>query len=357
MVYRGLGALSAWLIDRRILRRNLRALGAVREAAEDDELFAVEHVDAAIRRIFTGAFPQVVAADAEPEIQWELLLVVNRPGHDEDRVDVRVRARARHRPFPWFRSRASRAPTPTPVDERWTLRPRDGRWELASRGGNPRSAFPLKAPLIATPTADEERLTADSLRELAASDQPFPFATVATGDMHAELLDRSLIDARYTPDLLHASITRIVEAWELTSIGNEAPMRAVALAPAVDALLFPRQDPHVARLMVHDLRLVDLHVKTLGDALARVEVVVRGRRYLVAQRDGQHRAGAPHVEHTMHLDWLLTLDDPAPTTWILATTSDPFTAPEPPLPSIHAANTVSAHVRRIFHPRTWRASR
>lgn len=336
----GRRALVAAIVERRIARRSRRALAAAREAAEDEERFAPERLDAAIRRIAGGLLGDHYAA----QLRWELLRVINRAGIEEDRVLARVRARAPNRSR-GLRSRLA-ALTEPGMDERWTLAAQGEDWILIARSADARATLPLAAPLIPTPAADDERLSAASLQELARRDEAVRDWAGSGHDPAFELLDRSLLDGRYTPALMEAAIRRIVDAWEVAAAGNEAPLRLVATAPAVDALLHPRQDPHVARLVVRDLRVTRTQLRALDGTRAQVDVVVRGARWLVSARSGAHVAGAPHAERDMPLAWTLEIGDGGPSQWALVATSDPFTAAEPPAPAVRLLRRLSRRTDR-----------
>lgn len=348
----GWSRVSAALTERRIDHRHQRAIGAAWEAAEDEPVFAPDTIEATIRQLVGQAersWGTVLPGAHVVNVAWELLRVVNREGTAEDRVVVRVRVTVAHDrrarrypldPTPWLTSRR------LTVDERWTLGVQDGGWVLIAGSRDPHASLPLTTPLIATPAADTDRLGAESLQELAQTDRAFRDWSRTGTSPGAELLDRSLVDGRYAPALLDAAITRIVEAWEVAASGDDHPLRAVATDAASDMLLHPRQDPHNARLIVRDLQNLHTEVLDLDDLTAQVAVHLRAVRFLVSRNDNTHMAGDPEVTHTMQLRWTLKLRDAAPTQWELIDSTDPFTAPEPPMRSIRIWDAVLQRGRR-----------
>jgi hypothetical protein len=273
------GVASAWVIagideERRARlrllarRRARRARGAALEAALHDPAFAPENVRRSIGTILELAgvawrSPDGAALDdrrdgplirawAQSREAWlgtglrvigvpaiDLLRVVNREDEVEDRIVARVRFRV-HRDHP-----AAPEPPLSPhrlhLDERWTLC-RDGeRWLLVSVAGDPLAGPVLSAPLIPSPAYDTQRLEEASLSELAG--EP-PVGIANPGELYDHdapaplaLLDLSLSDGRFSPLLIAAGLSRIVEAWETASDGSEEPLTRVASKAAIRALL------------------------------------------------------------------------------------------------------------------------
>ena len=254
----------------------------------------------------------------------DLLSVVRRQDDDEDRVVARVRFRITSR-LPARGVRRGR------VDERWTFGWNEGQLELLAVGGDPLAGPILSAPLVPNPAADTERLHAESLAELAF-DQQIPDDVelsdlVRSDDPPAFALpDLSVVDSRFQPALIAASIAHIIESWEVASTGSEAPLAAVADAGARDALLRP--GPH-ARLLVRDavlvswepirLRLVD-HPPSVDIALD-----VRAVRFVVDDQ-GSRVAGNAGEPHDMALNWVLELTDLPAIPWRLTRSSSPAMA-------------------------------
>src|SRR3954447_26129419 len=70
------------------------------------------------------------------------------------------------------------------------------------------------------------------------------------------LLDLSLVDSRFAPALLEASLVRLVEVWEEASRTSEKPLLEIASATAARALLPPTEEPFEPRLLLRDATLV-----------------------------------------------------------------------------------------------------
>lgn len=329
-------------VDRQIARRSARARGAAREAAEDDRRFAPEHIEAAVERLLAASqaeWRQSFPGARVQQLRLEVLGVINRPGEHEDRLTLRIGVKLRHDRAPrlfWLDPTPWLVPHHVTIDERWTLAIRDGDWALVDRDGDPRARVVLAMPLIAEPAADVQRLSAASLRELAEPPVTDLQWVGHSDDARMELLDRSLVDARFQPALLDAALRRIVEAWELAASGDEQTLGALASDAAVRQLLTPAGRPETSRLQVHDLELVGTEVQRLVGHIVTVSVDLRARRYVIDHRTGKRIAGNPRVTHTMKLQWELELTDDGPAQWRLIASNDPLDACEPQSMSIRA---------------------
>lgn len=162
--------------------------------------------------------------------------------------------------------------------------------------------------------ADASRLGDDvALSNLVTADEPPDLA----------LLDLSVLDGRFLPDLIEAELVHLLEAWEGAVIGPEGPFEALASAEARAALLRPA--PGV-RLVVHDPVLkswkpTKLHLLRRPPAI-ELTLDVEAVRYLV-DADGRPRAGNWKATRRMALTWTLENTGSAGTPWRLAVSNVP----------------------------------
>ena len=334
-------------------RRARRAEGAAAEAALDDPSFAPQQLKRSARTmldeaaaVWRGEDPpglakrpdaQLIRGWARSREDWlgsglriagdptvELLRVVNRADADEDRVVMRLRFHV-HVDQP--RGQEPLSPHRFGLDERWTMC-RDGtRWLLVSVAGDPLAGPVLTAPLIPTPAYDEQRLRELSLRELTNQ-------KTAAGVNPGELVDRdapaalalrdlSLADERFSPLVLAAALAHLVEAWEESSDGSEAPLRRLASDDAVRALFYPQGDG--VRRYVTDATLDSWDVRELDLDVAppaiKVAVTVTAASYL---DEGTYVSGSDRERHKMTLTWTLELTPAGADTprWRLTSSSD-----------------------------------
>ncbi len=262
-------------------RRAPRGRRAATEAALDDPAFAPERIEAAV----AATLPQVLGDEGHvagrPRV--DILSVVNREGDIEDRVVVRVRARF------------LRGPTAPPamrsglLDQRWTLVHHRQEWRLATDTGDPLDPTLLSAPLIASPAEDTARLAEASLQELTERRRPGEPPPSELTDTAApplrQLRDLSVADERFAPMLIEAAVAHIVEAWEQSSVGSDAPLLAVATGAGAHALTFP--EAGTGRRHIRDARVERWDVTRLDVAAAPPMVEVRIRWCL------SHSADAP----------------------------------------------------------------
>jgi hypothetical protein len=109
--------------------------------------------------------------------------------------------------------------------------------------GDPLSSVVMSSPLIASPASDEERLRETGLQELGAAGAVTGANAGALVDPDAppseKLNDLALLDDRFDPALIEATIKLIVEAWEAVSDGPARPLSEVATKNGIRALEHP----------------------------------------------------------------------------------------------------------------------
>ncbi|HEY2214897.1 MAG TPA: hypothetical protein VGH31_07570, partial [Acidimicrobiales bacterium] len=242
----------------------------------------------------------------------------------EDRIVARVRLRIRcKRP-----KVGMLGPHHAHVDQRWTFGRTGDDWFLLSMGGDPLAGPLLMAALIPTASSDTERLTEESLAELADAQKLGHDAALADLVSPDEppavaLLDLSVIDGRFLPALIQAELTHLLSAWEGAAVGSEAPLEVLANDQAREALLRPRQGQ---RLIVRDVVLKSWQPTKLNlsqdppsiEATLEVEAV----RYVVNDV-GRALAGNPTLAQSVPLTWTLELTESAETPWRLSTSDVP----------------------------------
>jgi predicted lipid-binding transport protein (Tim44 family) len=317
----------------RARRRAPRAERAALEAALDDPVFSPELVHDSVKTILemaqsvwqggeTAALRRrrdlvLIRSWAKNRAKWlggnprlvgapkvDILQVVNRESESEDRVITRVRFRVDRGPgLPVGGRRVH-------LDERWTLSHRRGEWSLVSVAGDPLAGPALSAPLITSPSADTERLGEASLRELAGESSGSSIALADLVDTGAppeqQLRELSVIDDRFSPLLLAATLTHIVEAWEEASDGSEAPLREVATKQAARSLFYPGGPG--GRQFIRDAKLE--HWKAVRVDLKKLRPSVTVAVNLKAacfRSDGRKVSGDDRKRRELDLVWTLEL--------------------------------------------------
>ena len=349
---------------RRAARRRQVELAAA-EAAEDDPLFAPEMVVQGAERMFRMAQAAWDARDdarleqlLSPEllVEWrrrladfadmgwhnrvevldvtsvEYLGLVNREGDAEDRVTCRIAARLRDYVETAAGERIRRSGASSELialTEYWTFGRRDGGWIVASIETDVEGAHVMTQEIVATPWADEQRLSDASVVEVAVADKlPEGVATAEVadldyvGDARAAALDLSLADGRWAPDVLEASARRAVAAWAEAVDGADRDLLDVATPAAAAALLHPGDPSQKTRLVIRGPRVRRLRIVALDPAAEpptlSVEVEVRGRRYVEDRDDASVLSGSKVRETTTVERWTLALSGPDERPWQVA---------------------------------------
>jgi hypothetical protein len=349
-VWLGKAAVERRLGERRARERAQRAEATAVEASWELEAFAPEKIRAAVIGMLqlaaeawqgsvrpSGEGPVVVERWAQahrlgadtvlaggPVI--DLLGVVHRAPETEDRVVVRIRAVLR-----------SGAEVPllgapgTLVDERWTLARRGSDWELVEFDDTPLADELLHSPLIAGAWADQDRLREQSLAEVAQGDPVNGEAR--TGDLvdsardpMLQLLDLSVIDGRYLPALLQATLIHLIDVWEQATAGTWQPLADLASPEACDQLLYPRADDVRMRMVLRDatLRRWQPELVVAGESGSlEIALTVSAVRFLVDPLTAKHVWGSPDYSQDIRLSWTLALTDTKEIAWRLVNSSDP----------------------------------
>jgi hypothetical protein len=260
----------------------------------------------------------------------DVLRVVNRELEAEDRAIVRVRLRI-HRDPKALQSEPGdgtfMALRVVPIEERWTLARRGDRWSLASISGDPISEALISAPLIESPAEDEERLHEAGLRELAGRDAPSTSSLAELIDGDAPAADRlrelSVLDDRFSPQLLEATLHHVLEAWEALTDGSQRPLEQVAGGPAMQALMYA--DRRRGRRLIRDPELAGWVVLDVDASAKPPWVRVRLElKAAVFGYDGSRSFGNDRQRRKHTLVWTLELvaAEGQDASWRLAASAD-----------------------------------
>lgn len=288
-------------------------------AALDDPVFAPERIEAAVAMILPQQLGRHARVAGRPRV--DILGVVNRQRDSEDRVVVRVRADVDRG------ATAHGLPRRGLIDERWTLVHRGEGWHLAAGAGDPLAESLLSSPLIDSPGDDTRRLREASLQELSGDARrggpgPRELTDTAAPPLQ-QLTDLSVADERFEPMLIEAAVAHIVEAWEQSSSGSDAPLLAVATGAGAHALNFPA--PGRGRRRISDARVQRWVLTGLNASAQPPTVTVSLRVKATAWTDDDASSAGDHrPAHLLDLVWTLALDEATPThpRWRLTHSAD-----------------------------------
>ena len=247
----------------------------------------------------------------------EYMGLVNRAADEEDRVVVRVTAELEA----YVRTTAGQEilrdgakSKQTFVSEYWTLGKWATGWRLLSIEADQEGQHQLEAPIVATPE-DDARLRDETVEELAREDA-VPAGTALgelvdadfADDARAAALDLSLVDGRFTPDVLAAAARRLAAAWAEAVDGGDEPLERVASPGAVQELLHPAGPD--TRLVVRGLRMRGLRIVVVDPPAMEVEVEFSGRRYVEERATQEVLSGSREHEQGFSERWRMELAEP-----------------------------------------------
>jgi hypothetical protein len=224
------------------------------------------------------------------------------------------------------------------LSEFWTLGKRDGLWIVLSIEGEGEGKYHLTEPLAAVPSDDTQLLRDEVVAERAAADAP-RFAPWEVADLdfegsaRAAALDLALADARFDPDLIEASVRRILAAWANAIDGDDTALEALARPEAVRALLYPGDTDRHTRLVVRNPHIRTVRITAIDPAAQppSLSIVIQASavRYIEDRATAKVLSGNPDSERHVRLTWTLALEAPPPWPWRLATvaTSTPNGSP------------------------------
>jgi predicted lipid-binding transport protein (Tim44 family) len=345
--------------------RTRRVEIAAAEAAEDDAAFSPDVVREQAAKLFTdiqaawdgprrGRLRELVGPDlmvewdrrlddferrgwrnrvsvvSGPEVQY--VAMRNRADDADDRVMVHVEATLRD----YVVDRAGNTVNHDGavsdrrrLAEYWTLAKRDGRWTLLSVEQDAEGKHHLDADLVVTPWDDTARLRDEALVEGAAADKLPEHVSagelVSVGyehDARAAALDLSLVDARFSPDVLEVAVRRVVAAWAEAVDGSDAGLAAISTPEALQELLHPGDAAGATRLVVRGPRVRAVTIASL-DAHAEpprmtVTVEAEGRRYIEDRDTTRVVSGNPNAVTRFSEHWTLVLDGGDENPWRIA---------------------------------------
>jgi len=273
----------------------------------------------------------------------EYLGLTNREGDKDDRVTVRIHARLRD--YVQMRNgtvlkRNNASSDEVELVEFWTLAKRPGGdgWIIASIETDAEGQHVLDAEIVASPWSDEQRMSDASLLEVAALDKlPEGVSTAEVadldyaGDARTAALDLSLVDGRWAPDVLEASVRRAVAAWAEAVDGADTDLLDVATPEAAQALLHPGDRSGQTRLVIRGPQVRHLRIAALNPAAEppemTVEVEVTGLRYVEDRDTAAVLRGSKERAVTTTERWTLALAGPDDRPWqVVDASARPVTA-------------------------------
>jgi hypothetical protein len=193
-----------------------------------------------------------------------------------------------------------------------------------------------------------------------AADQTPVFAPAEVADLDfagpalAAALDLALADERFDPDLIEASVRRILAAWAAAIDGDDTALEELARPEAVSAVLYPGDADRHTRLVVRNPHIRTVRITAIDPAAQppRLSIVIQGSavRYIEDRATAAILSGDPDTERPVRLNWTLALEAPPPWPCRLATVTTSTQNGSPARRRDHTARTASGRDRdRIIY--------
>lgn len=263
----------------------------------------------------------------------DLVSIVNRADDSDDRVVLFITANMES----WVENAHGergyvdgRTGPSLVVQQYWTLTKRDGRWVLMSIEEEAEGRHHLSSQVIAAPEHDpriaEEARTSLAADDATDSDTAALASTSFDDDARAAALDLSLVDDRFSPDVLEIAARQAVEAWTVAIDGPDAPLERIASREAVDRLLYEGSSDHSVRTVVRGPQVSEVRIEAI-DGQAVPPTMTVAIRYSGAwyreNRDTQALiAGSRERRSERTAHWTLSLTNVPATPWRLTRVGD-----------------------------------
>ncbi|WP_036725944.1 TIM44-like domain-containing protein [Patulibacter minatonensis] len=211
------------------------------------------------------------------------------------------------------------------LSEYWTLAKHDGTWQLISIEGEEEGGHHLTSKMILEPSDDPD-LAAATRTELATGDAAAGSVAglVATGfadDARAAALDLSLVDDRWSPDVLEIAVDRAIAAWATAVDGPDEDLERLAEPAAVQRLLHGSDTSGKTRTVVRGPRLEQATITRVTDEGERgtmsVDLRYRARWYREDRDTAAVLEGSKDDERVRTDAWTFALTDDAEDPWRL----------------------------------------
>jgi hypothetical protein len=209
----------------------------------------------------------------------------------------------------------------------WTLVPEGEGWRIdrveSELAGEHYQTDPLPEEGSAHELHDEATIST-AVESAPSGDAAVSELTDVDGSTKSQLLDLSLVDGRYAPDVIAACTCEITRAWESATFARDQKQLETWCTPEAAAQLFrpaPRRLRRVLDLEPRRIQITGLDRDSEPPTVS-VTVELHGRRWLAddwgIRISGSKRRQRDFVEH-----WTLRLDPSTQCPWRLTDVVDP----------------------------------
>lgn len=170
----------------------------------------------------------------------------------------------------------------------------------------------------------DEATISSALEDVAPGEVPVAELTDVDASTQSQLLDLSLVDGRYAPDVIAACVSEIARAWESATFAQDRKLLEPGCTPEAATQLF-HPTPHglrrVLNLKTRRVQINALH-PDLEPPTVSVTVQLHGQRWLATSHGGKISGSRTRQrEFTEH--WTLRLDPSTEFPWRLIDVQDP----------------------------------
>ena len=208
----------------------------------------------------------------------------------------------------------------------WTLGPKGDGWNIERVEGAAEGAHYLTDPLLDKGSDQElrdEATISTAVEDEAPERLPVGQLTDVDASTQSQLLDLSVVDGRYAPDVIAACVCEMARVWESATSARDRKLLEAWCTPEAATELF-HPTPHglrrVLNLETRRVQIDALHADSDPPAVS-VTLQLRGQRWLATDH-GNRLSGSRsrHREFTEH--WTLRLDPSTTCPWRLTQVQD-----------------------------------
>ena len=209
----------------------------------------------------------------------------------------------------------------------WTLRPEGDGWKIERVEGAGEGGHYLTDPLLDKGSDQElrdEATISTAVEDEAPERLPVGQLTDVDASTRSQLLDLSVVDGRYAPDVIAACVCEIARVWESATSARDRKLLEPWCTPeAATQLLHPT--PHglrrVLNLETRRVQIDTLHADSDPPTVS-VTLELRGQRWLATDH-GNRLSGSRSRHREFTEQWTLRLDPSTTCPWRLTQVRDP----------------------------------
>jgi hypothetical protein len=213
------------------------------------------------------------------------------------------------------------------VSECWTLVRAGENWSFDGMESSAAAQHYLTDPLPGQGSDQDlhdEATISTAVTDVPASKVPVAELTDVDATTRSQLLDLSLVDGRYAPDVIAACVGEITRAWESATFAHDRKLLEPCCTPEAATQLFHPTPHGVRRVQNLETRRVQIDALHPDPEPPTVNVTLElhGQRWLATSHGGKI-SGSRTRRRDFTEHWTLRLDPSAESPWRLIDVQDP----------------------------------